>query len=92
VAKVLQDILNIKSFETYAANYGSEALDILLDHPVDIQLTDVKMPDMNGLELYRETRKSYPNLTTLIMTAYAADDLILNDLLCFGGKSISVAL
>ena len=31
---------------------------------------------MNGLELYRKTRKVYPNLITIFMTAYAADDLI----------------
>jgi CheY-like chemotaxis protein len=43
---------------------------------VDILLTDVKMPGMNGLELYREARKAYPRLITIFMTAYAADDLI----------------
>jgi two-component system response regulator HydG len=76
MASTLADILNFKGFGAYAANSGAEALEILRDHPVDILLTDVKMPDMNGLELYRETRKSYPNLTTLFMTAYAANDLI----------------
>jgi CheY-like chemotaxis protein len=34
------------------------------------------MPEMNGLELYRETRKLYPEIITIFMTAYAADDLI----------------
>jgi two-component system response regulator YesN len=51
-------------------------MEILRANPIDILLTDIKMPNMNGLELYRETRKFYPNLTTLFMTAYAADDLI----------------
>jgi len=76
MAKALEDILNFKGFETYAANSGAKALEILRKHPVDILLTDVKMPEMNGAELYRETRKSYPNLTTLFMTAYATDDFI----------------
>jgi CheY-like chemotaxis protein len=39
-------------------------------------LTDVKMPEMNGLESYREARKAYPIVITIFMTAYAADDLI----------------
>ena len=43
---------------------------------MDILLTDVKMPGMNGLELYRETRKLYPGLITIFMTAYSADELI----------------
>jgi CheY-like chemotaxis protein len=72
----LADILVLKGFEAYSANSGAEALDVMRDHPVDILLTDVKMPEMNGVELCRETRKIYPNITALLMTAYAADELI----------------
>jgi CheY-like chemotaxis protein len=76
MASTLADILDVKGFEAYTANSGAEALEILRDHPVDILLTDVKMPEMNGVELYRETRKIRPNITAILMTAYAADDLI----------------
>jgi CheY-like chemotaxis protein len=76
MASILADILDVKGFEVHAANSGAEALEFLRDHPVDILLTDVKMPFMNGVELYRATRKLYPNLVTVLMTAYAADDLI----------------
>jgi YesN/AraC family two-component response regulator len=34
------------------------------------------MPGMNGLELFRETRKVYPTLSTIFMTAYSADEQI----------------
>ncbi len=34
-------------------------------HPVDVLLTDVMMPDMNGVELYRETKKICPSLTAI---------------------------
>jgi CheY-like chemotaxis protein len=76
MATTLVDILNIKGFEVYAAQSGAEALEILREHAMDILLTDVIMPDMNGVELYREARKIRPNLTTILMTAYAADDII----------------
>ena len=76
MADSLADILEAKSFTVYAAAGGAEALEILRKQPIDILLTDVKMPEMNGLELYRKTRKAYPNLTTIFMTAYSADDLI----------------
>jgi two-component system, NtrC family, response regulator HydG len=75
-AGVLADILEVKGFKVYAANSGKEALAILRDHPVDILLTDVKMPGMNGLELYRATRETHPKLVTILMSAYAADELI----------------
>ena len=76
MANVMADILDAKGFKVHAAVSGAEALEIMRDHPVDILLTDVKMSGMNGLELYRETRKPYPRLITIFMTAYSADDLI----------------
>jgi CheY-like chemotaxis protein len=76
MADTLADVLKVKGFTVHAAGGGAEALKILREQPVDILLTDVKMPNMNGLELYRETRKAYPKLITIFMTAYAADDLI----------------
>jgi CheY-like chemotaxis protein len=76
IAGILADILDVKGFEVHAAYSGAEAIEILRAHPIDVMLTDVKMPDLNGVELYRATRKLYPNLTTVLMTAYAADDLI----------------
>jgi CheY-like chemotaxis protein len=41
-----------------------------------VLLTDVIMPKMDGVALYRQTRKAYPKLITILMTAYAADELI----------------
>jgi CheY-like chemotaxis protein len=76
MTKTLADILDVKGFEVFAAVSGAQALKILHAHPVDILLTDVKMPDMDGVALYRQTRNTFPDLTTIFMTAYAADELI----------------
>ena len=76
MAGSLADILEIKGFGVQAAYSGAEALEILRDQPVDILLTDVRMPDMNGVELYRKTRRNFPDLITILMTAYSADDII----------------
>lgn len=76
MVKTLADILDARGFGIYSASSGEEALKILENHHVDILLTDVRMPDMNGVALYRETRETHPNLTTFLMTAYAADDII----------------
>jgi two-component system response regulator GlrR len=76
MAKTLTDILTVKGFTVHAAFSGAEALKILQTQPVDILLTDVIMPDMDGVALYRATRKTHPELITILMTAYAADDII----------------
>jgi len=76
MAKTLEDILAMKGYEVHTAHSGFEALEILRCQKVDIMLTDVIMPDMNGVDLYRETRKTHPRLITFLMTAYSADEII----------------
>jgi CheY-like chemotaxis protein len=76
MAKTLADIMSVKGFDVHAAYSGAEAIEILQNHPIHILLTDVKMPDMNGVELCRAARKMHPNLIMMLMTAYAADDII----------------
>ena len=76
MAESLADILEAKGFSVSKAASGAEALEILRERPIDILLTDVKMPELDGLELFRETQSLYPKLITIFMTAYAADDLI----------------
>ena len=76
MGSALFDILVLEGFETYVVSSGAKALQILHDHPVDVLLTDVIMSEMDGVELYRRTRQDYPRLITILMTAYAADELI----------------
>ena len=40
--------------------------------PVDVVLTDIRMPDMDGLELLRRLLKIDPWLTVIMMTAYGS--------------------
>jgi len=75
-AAALVDILTIKGFTAYQASSGRQALQIMREHPIDLLLTDVIMPEMDGVALYRLTRKEFPGLITILMTAYAADELI----------------
>lgn len=54
---------------------GTEALHILQEQPVDLVLADIKMPDMDGLELLKQVREEYPWLTVVLMTAYGCIEL-----------------
>jgi YesN/AraC family two-component response regulator len=76
MAGALADVLEAKNYTVYTASSGAAAIAVLREHPVHILLTDVVMPDMNGVELYLSTRSDHPGLVTIFMTAYAADDLI----------------
>ena len=54
-----------------AAN-GRAALEMIKQQPVDLLLTDIRMPDMDGMELLRHTRAVDPYITVVIMTAYGS--------------------
>jgi CheY-like chemotaxis protein len=66
-------MLEREGYKVHGATSGADALLLLKHQPVDIMLTDYSMPEMNGVELIRETRKTHPNLLIYILTAYAAD-------------------
>jgi CheY-like chemotaxis protein len=51
LAGAMADVLELKGFAVRSATSGADALAILGSHPVDILLTDVRMPDMNGVAL-----------------------------------------
>jgi CheY-like chemotaxis protein len=76
MVKTLQDILVMKGYTVFAAQSGREALEILAQNKVDLLLTDVIMPDMDGVALYRQTRQTHPRMVTFLMTAYSADEII----------------
>ncbi|MBL8915535.1 MAG: response regulator, partial [Archangium sp.] len=52
------------------AGSGPEALEILKTQPVDLLITDQRMPDMTGIELVRAARKEGIGVTTILLTAY----------------------
>ncbi len=57
-----------------AAENGREAIDLLKDMPADLIVSDVRMPDMNGIELLRSARDLFPTVEVVMMTAFANVD------------------
>ena len=53
---------------------GQSALELLRAHDFDLLISDVKMPDMNGIELLRAARELEPDLAVVMMTAFATVD------------------
>ncbi len=52
------------------AESGSEALSLIDKNPVEMVLTDIRMPDINGIELLEEIKQRDPWITVVLMTAY----------------------
>lgn len=63
----------------YAAS-GSEALALIEDTFPHIVVTDLQMPDMNGLELVEAVRENFPELPVILSTAHGSEELALDAL------------
>ena len=72
-----QTILKRQGYTVLSAENGDQALAILnaTDNPVDLLLTDVVMPGMNGKELFTRVSEKHPGLKVLFMSGYT-DDII----------------
>jgi DNA-binding NtrC family response regulator len=61
-----------KQLQIVAASRGIEALQLLKTTPVDVVLTDIKMPEMDGLTLLKKIREQYPDIFVIAITGYGS--------------------
>ena len=54
------------------ASSGFEALERLEKNPFDVLFVDIRMPEMNGIELLEKVKKEYPETVVIIITAYGS--------------------
>ena len=54
--------------EVFEASDGQQAFDIISKHSIDILLTDIKMPKMNGLELLQKVSEISPNTVNIVLS------------------------
>src|SRR2546425_6498198 len=70
ILMLLNDALTQWGYQVICAGTGSEALTALKPQVFDAALTDVRMPDMSGLDLLREIKKRDESIEVVIMTGY----------------------
>ena len=61
-------------FDVLAAESGRQGVDIACRKPVSVVLSDLKLPDIDGLTVLDDIRRAKPELPVLIMTAYGSVD------------------
>lgn len=72
ILNVLKLILTKEGYQVDTALDGKQALQLFLKKPYDIVLTDLKMPEIDGMELLERIKEIRPETEVLIMTAYAS--------------------
>ena len=71
-------MLRLLGYQVFEAANGEQALQICreLEEPVDLVLSDVVMPEMDGHELCRQIRRIWPDVSFLFMSGYTREGLI----------------
>ena len=77
VRLIIAKALEARGYRVLSARDGSEALELAAGHGgIDLLVTDVVMPDMNGRELSRCLTEARPNLRTLYLSGYTDDAML----------------
>jgi two-component system response regulator FlrC len=72
--EALVDTLLLGGYKVIEADSGEQAMIKLSEHKVDLVVSDIQMGGMSGLSLLKNIKNKYPNMATLLMTAYATID------------------
>lgn len=72
--QLLTRVFAREGHEVRTAENGRDALAMLRTEPADLVISDIKMPDMNGIELLQAARELLPELAIIMMTAFATID------------------
>ncbi len=68
--RLLEIMLTQLSHQVYQAEDGQQALDFLKENQVDLVITDLKMPHVDGISLLRQLRATNNNVAVIVVTAY----------------------
>lgn len=66
-----------KDWDMYFAQSGKEALDILAEKSIEVIVTDMRMPGMDGATLLEKVREQYPHVVRIILSGHSDKEMIL---------------
>ena len=68
--RVLSAQLSRDGFEVHVAEDGEQALKVLADHHIDLVITDLRMPKLDGMELLKRIVADYSDIPVIMITAH----------------------
>ena len=70
IGKYLSRALKVKDYNVRATSHGTEVLNLLRKKNIDLVITDLRMPEINGLELLKLIKKESPPVGVIVMSGY----------------------
>jgi len=72
VRRSLSEFLTLEGYCVSTASNGREALELLKNYTADIVITDIKMPELTGIQLLQQIRLNYPDIAVIFITGYGS--------------------
>ena len=76
ILKAVASILQGAGYQVFTAENGADARALVSEHPIDLLMTDLGMPDEDGIELVRRLKKEHPTLKIVAMSGTFGPDLL----------------
>ena len=70
IQKALVKLLTSQGYEVDGANDGAQAIELAKAKSYDLVITDLKMPNMTGIELIKQLKTIHPNIMSIVMTGF----------------------
>ena len=80
ILKSLNRLFMDTEYEIFTAESGKEALDILATEKIDMVITDMRMPEMDGCQLLQKVKELHPSSLRIILSGYTEKNTILEAL------------
>lgn len=74
LSEVVGEYLGMFGFKVFTANNGPDALEIMAREPVDMVISDIHMPGMDGLSLMAEIKERYAGMPVVLITGYSVSE------------------
>lgn len=72
MSSLLSEMLEVFDYESLRASDGNDALDRLKEGGISMVITDLRMPNMTGLELLSRIKTDYPDIPVVLISGYSA--------------------
>ena len=80
ILNAVQRLFKHQPYHCVVFDRGAKAITYLKDHPVQVVVTDLRMPEMDGLELLQRVEHSHPDIIRVVLSAYSDRESLLDSI------------
>lgn len=78
--QLLGKVMKREGYEVFTGRDGAEGMEIFQNNPVDLIISDIKMPNMDGIEFLHSVKKADPSVAFVLITAFATTETAIDAL------------